>query len=265
MPNPFDIQNDNFELFFEKQLEGITEAGKQALPTNLIGKLFYVTDQKTINRNQIRRIPFLGKLWILYRSLKKRIWIVVENEETGLSMEDFVALREAMKKRDFGQKKAEGMMTNATFVTGSKELGEYLDYMNYLSASPVYRYLNGYRNFKKTNPAEYKDQMDFIVRMMRHYEGNKTRWMEEKGLTLPEYYVLLYLYDKEFVKGTEMYKNTFRRANSSSPYSIRAAWSTLSSKGLIIKSGSRKGMKLRISPMGVELINYILHNYAINC
>jgi hypothetical protein len=156
-------------------------------------------------------------------------------------------------------------MANGTFVTGSKELGEYLDYMNYLSSSPIYRYLNGYRNFKKTNTAECKEQVDFIVRMMRFYESNKTRWMEEKNLTLPEYYVLLYLYDKEFVKGTEIYKNTFRRANSSSPYSIRAAWTTLSNRGLIIKSGSKKGLKLRISPMGIELINYILNNYVINC
>lgn len=265
MPNPFDIQNDNFELFFEKQLEGITEAGKQALPTHLIGKLFYVTDDQKINRSQLRRIPFLGKLWILYRSLKKRIWIVVENEETGLSMEDFVALREAMKKRDFGQKKAEGLMTNSTFVTGSKELGEYLDYMNYLSASPIYRYLNGYRNFKKTDTAEYKDQMDFIVRMMRFYEGNKTRWMDEKGINIPEYYVLLYLYDKEFVKGAEMYKSTFKRGINSSGYAIRTAWGTLSSKGLIVKSGTGKGLKLRISPMGIELINYVLTRYAINC
>lgn len=264
MPNPYDIQNDNFELFFEKQLEGITESGRAVLTKIMDGKL-YQADEKTVRKSQIRKTPFLAKLWILYRALKKRVWIVVENEETGLSMEDFVALREAIKKRDFGQKRAEGLMTNATFVTASKDLGEYLDYMAHLSSSPIYRYLNGYRDFKKTNTSEYKDQMDFIVKMIRFYEGNKTRWLEEKRITLSEYYVLLYLYDKEFVKGSDMYKNAFRRASGTSAYSIRTAWGTLSAKGLIVKSGTKRSMRMRITPMGTELINYVLHNYAINC
>jgi len=258
----FNIETDNFELYFEKQLATITEAGREAIPKEL-GKMFRVDG--TLQHGFIRKMDYQAKLWVLWRCLGKRVWIVAENEETGIGLEDFTKLREAIKRRDFGAKKAEGLTTRAEFFTGNKELGDMFDYLRQLSASPAYNYLNKYKNFKPTKTGEHVREMNYIVRFLRNYESQKKKWGQAKGLSIPEWYVLIYLYDKEFSLGSTIYKDTFKKAHLSSPRRIKGSYGTLQSRGLILKQGTGKGTRLQITPMGREIVNSILANYALNC
>lgn len=260
---PFNIDSDNFELYFEKQLEAITEAGKEALPAGFIGRIFYADGKP--NPTNIRRLSALAKLFILYRSLKKRVWIVVENPETGLSVEEFIELGKALRKRDYGQKMSNDLKTKATFITASKELGEYFDYINGLCNSPMYNYLMKYKNFKPTKTSEHIEKKNYIVRFLRHYEGHKKMWCEGGKITIPEWYVLLYLYDKEWVIGSEIYKTTFKRSMQSSPTKIKQSYGTLQNKHYIIKNNTGKHSRFKITPMGKDVVDYILNNYAVNC
>jgi hypothetical protein len=193
------------------------------------------------------------------------VWIVVENEDTGIGLEDFVKLREAIKRRDYGSKKAEELTTRAELFTGNKELGDMFDYLRQLSASPAYNYLNKYKNFKPTKTGEHIRQMHYIVRFLRHYESQKKKWGQAKGLSIPEWYVLIYLYDKEFALGSVIYKDTFKKAHLSSPRRIKQSFGTLQERGLILKQGVGKGARLKITPMGSEIVNSILAAYALNC
>jgi hypothetical protein len=259
----FDIESDNFELFFEKQLEGISEAGRAVIPRDVATKIFWMDGR--LNPAGAKKLGFLAKIWILWRALRKRVFIIVENEETGIGLEEFVELREAIKRRDFGIKKAEGLAAQATFVTGNKELCDTMNYLNGLSASPTYNYLTKAKNFTSTKTAEHRRHMDYIVRFLRFYEGNKKKWIQEKQLHVPEYLVLLYLYDKDATRGSEMYLQTYRTAFQSSPSKIKNAFITLQRKGLIIKHNTGSAAKMQITPMGIDLMNYVLMKYAINC
>lgn len=258
----FNIETDNFELFFEKQLATITEAGKEAIPKDLV-KIF--RHDGTLHHGYIRKLDYNTKLWILWRCLKKRVWIVVEDEDGGIDVEGFVNLREAIKRRDFGSKKAEGLTTQATFVTGNRDLCDMFNYLRQLSASPAYNYLNKYKNFKSTKTGQQVREMNYIAKFIRHYEGYKKKWNQERNVSMPEWYVLLFLYDKEYALGSEIYRVAFNRAYQSSVKKIKLAFRSLQARGLILKHGLNSGARMQITPMGRDLVNSILATYILNC
>jgi len=257
----FNIESDNFDLYFEKQLSTITEAGRDAIPKDII---LFNTDG-SVRRKTIKSLDYQAKLWILWKCLKKRIWTVVENEETGLNLEEFLELKEAIKKRDLGVKKADGISAKSTFVTGDKDLCEMFNYLRQLSSSPAYNYLNKYKNFKPTKTSEQAREMKYIVRFIRNYEVQKKKWNIEKSISMPEWYVLIYLYDKDYGLGSAMYKETYLRVYHSSSRRIKQAFGSLQSRGLILKHGDKKGTRFQITPMGTDLVNYILSTYILNC
>lgn len=244
-------------------MEGITENGKAAIPKDVATRIFRIDG--SLFSGRVRNLGFLTKVWILWRALRKRVFIIVENEETGIGLEEFVELREAIKRRDFGLKKAEGLSTQATFVTGNKELCDTMNYLNGLSASPAYNYLTKTKNFVSTKSAEHRRHMDYIVRFLRFYEGNKRKWVQEKNLHMPEFLVLLYLYDKDAVNGSEMWKDAYKFTFHGSPSMIKNACVSLQHKGLILKHNTGSAAKMQITPMGTDIMNYILNKYAINC
>lgn len=258
----FNIETDNFELYFEKQLATITEAGREAIPKEL--SLMFHADG-SLRHTFIRKMDYQAKLWVLWRCLKKRVWIVVENEETGIGLEEFTKLREAVKRRDYGAKKANELTVRAEFFTGNKELGDMFDYLRQLSASPAYNYLNKYKNFKPTKTGTHVREMNYIVRFLRHFDSNKKKFVIENHLSVPEWYVLISLYDQEFALGAKIYNDTFKKAYHSSPRKIKLAFRTLQTRGYILKHGVNKGARFQITPMGRDLVNSILVKYVLNC
>lgn len=259
----FGIETDNFEAYFEKQLTGISEAGKAALPTEIALKLF--RPDRSMNFQKIRSIGFLAKLWILWRCLKKRVWIVIENEDGGMTVEDFAALRESLKRRDLTAEKANDLVTQGMFVTGARELVDSLSYLNDLSGSAAYNYLVKAKNFKGTKAGKHHDEYEYVVRLLRHYEASKRKWSEAKGVTMSEFLVLLALYDKEQTNGSFIYKSLFKGSFMGGINGIKVAFGTLQLKNLIVRYGRGSGAKFRITPLGVELINSILTKYVLNC
>jgi DNA-binding MarR family transcriptional regulator len=259
----FDIESDNFELYFQNQLSAITDAGRQKLPADINAMLFKQAGK--INESKVRKLGFIPKLFILWRALKKRVWIVVENEESGMSPEEFLELQKEVRRRDYGVPKTEGLKAQAMFITGNRELSNTFEYLNNLSASPAYNYLLKTKNFKSTKASTYLNEMNYIVRFIRHYEANKKKWVGETGLSIPEFLILIYLYDKGEINGAPIYRSYFRRAFQSSPAKIKSGFRLLQSKGLMVKHGQTSNSKMEITPMGRTLINSILNKYALNC
>lgn len=259
----FGIESDNFEIYFQKQISGITESGKEAMPIDLASKLFHYDGR--INQGNVRKLSFLGKLFVLWKCLKKRVWIFIEDEDGGMSAEEFVELRKAIKRRDYGIKKAEGLALQGHFCTVNKEFGDTMTYLNSLSMSPTYNFLNRPKNFKITGTERFVREANYIVRFLRFYEAHKKRWVHEKKLSVPEFYVLIYLYDKEEALGSIMYREFYKRTFHCSERKIKLAFRTLQSRGLIYKHGNTSGARMQITPMGKDMINSILKKYALNC
>lgn len=259
----FDIESDNFELYFQKQLSGITDVGKQKLPPDVNAMLFKQGNK--INETNVKKLGFVAKLFILWKALKKRVWVIVENDESGMTPEEFLELQKEVRKRDYGVPKAEGLNAHSIFITGNKELCNTFEYLNNLSASPAYNYLLKTKNFKSTKATTYLNEMNYIVRFIRHYEAHKKKWVSETGLSIPEFLILIYLYDKGEVNGAPIYRSYFKRAFQSSPAKIKTCFGLLQSKGLMVKHGRTSNSKMEITPMGRTLINSILNKYALNC
>jgi hypothetical protein len=260
----FDIQSENFDQYFAGLYPHMTPAAKAAMPTDLSWKIFKRGGGP--NLNNVNKISFLAKLWILWKCLHKRVWIVVEEEDKGLTVEQFVELREAYKKKDrLSKERAEFIQTEGIFITASKELGDTFDYMNKLCTSSAYNFITRMKN-RIPNPTEqWKSEMTYICRFLVFYESNKRRWVEEFSLSMPEFLILIYGYHgKEFV-GADLHKFVFKKSFNSSINKLKKAFGTLQTKGYIVKIGIKRGAKMQITPMGISVINSILTRYGINC
>lgn len=263
MKTVFGIECDNFDLYFEKQMIGLTQKEIEGVPKDVSSILFKA--DHTLNIGKAKKLPFLAKQWLLWRCKRKRIYVVVEDEETGLDLDGFKKLQEALTRRDYGVARAQTLTADGTFITGNRQLCDTFEYLNNLSVSPAYNYLNKPKNYEKTNTGKFVEQMGYITRFLQHYESNKKKWVEEKQVSLPEFLVMIYLYDKEEVNPAPMHKQVYRRSYHSSTTQIKKAYRSLQARNLIVKHSSGRWSKMQITPMGRALISSILNNYALNC
>lgn len=249
----FGLDVENFDLYFEKLVPLISQPAKEAIPKDVLFKM---------RRN---RLSFLGKLWVLFRCLRKRIWIVVEEEDGGLSVEDFVELREAIKRRDYGISKAEGLVSSGTFITASKELGDTFDYLNRLSTSGAYNFIQRAKNKIQSKTAERNEQMEFICRFLTHYESSRKKIMLSTRIEMAEWLVLIYLYNGKEMPGSPIWKEVYKFSYNSSQTKIKVAYGTLQNRNYIERIGIGKFTKFKITPLGRAAVNEVMDKFVLNC
>lgn len=265
MPEKFkiDIDNENFNNYFLKNVMGMGQEQKESLPDQLLYRVF--KNGASVNLKNSAKLSFLSKLFILWRALKKNWFIVVEgSEENGMSIEDFVKLKTAMKKRNFGVEKAEDFTASGTFVTGSKELMDALSYLNALSVSPAYAYLTKIKNAPTSKSAEWKVQMGYICKFLAHYEGMKKKVVMEQRIDMSEILLLLVFHAGKELNGPILLKEFYRYSYHTSKTRIKVSLGILQSLGLISKTGHARTSKFRITPLGTNKIEEIMRKYVIN-
>lgn len=257
-----DISSENFDLYFAQQAEGMTTSDKETIPNDLLFRLF--NRGGALSLPKLSKMNFFSKMFMLWK-MRHRIFIVVEAKEGGMNHEQFIQMREYVKKRDASVDRAQDNKMTAAFVLGSKELCDTFAHLNRICGSGAYNYLMRVKNMPRNKTTENREHLNYIMRFICNFEGSKKKWVEEKKITIPEFLVLTYVYDKVEVLGSIMYKSIFRRAYQSSPNKIKAAFGTLQTKGYLRKTGEGRGAKLSITPLGVELMDSILDKYIINC
>lgn len=264
MPKPkYDISSENLDLFFDHQLSAITPFAKEQMTPDIRYKIFKGGGK--INHKATTRLSFFEKLFVLWKTLKKRIWIVVEDEESGMTPEQFCELREGIKRRDYGQPKMEGIKAEGIFITGNKDLCDTFMYLENAVRSPAYNFLMKTKNAVPNKTTEAVRKMVYITRFLAFYEGQKKSWEAAFGLNIPEWYVLLGLYHGKDVNASYLHKDLFKRSHASSPAKIKLAFGSLQRKGFLNKTGESRGATLQITALGKEMVNKILKNYALNC
>lgn len=260
----FDLDGgENFDLFFANLLPHINPIAKEAIPKDISFKLF--RNGGDVNPKNTSKLGFIAKLYILWRCLRKRWWIVVEDEENGLSIEDFVKLREAIKKRDYGTERADDLVSSGTFVTGSKELSNAFSYLNYLSASPAYNYLVKGKNKIPNKSAEHERHIQYLFRFLSFYESQKKKFVSDTGISIPEFYVLAATYHGKEMKSSLLHTDIYKRAYQSNPSRIKAAVRSLCGRGYMEKFGSTNNSVVRITTLGKDAIRQISAKYILNC
>jgi hypothetical protein len=218
-----------------------------------------------VNATNTSKLNIIYKIYILWKCLRKRWWLIFEDEENGMSTEEFIKLKEYEKKRDYSTERATSLISSGTFVLASKELATNFSYLNYLSNSAAYNFVVKNKNNPTNKADEWNKRMKYLAKVFRWYESNKKVWVSEYGISIPEWYVLLYLYDGNEVLGSPIHKEFYRRTYQSSPTKIKRCFGVLQSKKLIEKTGEARGAKLRITGLGIDTVNRILTKYAIDC
>lgn len=259
----FDIDCQNFDYFFANQIPHIAPEAKEGLPKDVRFKLFRKGGE--FQSKSTSKLGFLAKLFILWKCLNKRWWIVVEDEQKGMSIEQFQEHHKAIKKRDFGIPKAEGAVSTGYFVLASKELGDCFEYMNRVNNSSAYNYIAKAKNKIPNKTAEWNERMKYIVRFVLCYETQKKGFVAAMQLSIPEWYVLIALFPGKDTPGSELYRDLFKRAYQSSPSKIKGAFVQLQQRGYIQKTGQWKGATFRITALGRDIVCSVLEKYAINC
>jgi hypothetical protein len=257
-----DIGHDNFDNYFAKQIVGLNEAQKTDLPEDITLRLF--RNGGAYRANSSFRLTFLHKLLVLWKAIRSRFFIVVESKDGGMTVEDFFAHKAAIKKRDLSSPTAKTFEESFSFVTGSKDLMDYLEYLNDLSRSPAYHYLSRGKNTKKSKQAVFKDQRSYVLKFLANYEGCKKTMVTQTGLSMSDIMVLFVLYPGHEVKSNLIYTKIYRYSFHTSQKRMKISFGVLQSMGYITKVGGSKATKLKVTALGISKLDEILEKYILN-
>ena len=259
----FDLNCDNFLYFFEKEAALMTEAQKELLPKELLFRLYAKGGR--VNVKETAKMGFLAKVFVLFKALKKRVIIIVEDDANGMDEEEYFKWKKLTSKQNYSQDNAGKLITEAQFVLGNKELCDTYGRLNYLSNSAAYNYLSKSKNKDSIKSDDYIRNQNYVCRFINHYDSQKKKIVMETGLTMAEWITLTYLYDGLEKLGKVLYTEKFKYSYNSSSTKIKVSFGTLQIKGFITKHGTGKGCKLQITALGRERVNSILHKYVTNC
>lgn len=180
--------------------------------------------------------------------------------------EEYFKYRELLKSRKYNTTSSEGLITDAVFVLGNKELMDTFHKLNSLSTSNSYNYLISSKQPKlKNKTAEYITQLVYITKWLTYYESNRKKISMLTGINFPEWLVLIALFHGGEVKGSELYKVTYRYGFNSSSTKIKLAFRTLQSRDFIKKYGENSGAKMQITALGRDKVIEIMEKYVVNC
>lgn len=257
-----DIVSENFDKYFAKICSDLAPSQKAVIPTSLLSLIFGRAGKVLINK--LWKVGFLARMYILTMVVKRRVFILVEgnDSEDAMSLHDFVNYRKNIKEKNTGEAPTLEMISHGHFVVGAKELVEGIEYLNMVSAGPVYNYLINLKNTKRDAYSEWKTQREYIIRFLLNYESHKRKWVKQFDVDMSEFLVLMYGYDGREFNGGQIYNGPVKNAYYSSGADIRRALSSLRHRGYITKTGVSVNARYRITPIGRHVVDEILDTYA---
>lgn len=255
-----DIQSQNFDNYFYNQMNEVATEWRKYLPTEF-SQLLWRQDNK-INKRSIKHFNALQRLFVLSRAANKEILIVVIDKEKGIGPDEFSAWMKNNRKNGHEKQTSEDLTCQASFLLANQELGETFSYLNRVAQSPMYNYLSKVKGLEENKVKEFSRNMKIIAKMVRNWEMHKRSWTIAAGISMAEFYVLICLYLEGEMRGALIYQKYFKSAFHSSTTKIKEAFGTLQSRGLIEKIGLTRGATMRITGLGVELVNNILSGYS---
>ena len=236
----------------------LTTKQKEELPHILSYRL-----RKKTGKSAFYKFTFFQKWFVLFKAMNKRVFIVIEDEELGLTTEDYIKWKAQQKKRVFDSEDAKNLVANGICVLGNQQLCDWLGYINNVSVSAAYQYALRISAAKPINFPEYRKEFSFFTEMLVRYEGSKKKMIGENNMTMAEVFVLLYLYDGKERIATPTYEYVFKGSFQSSRATILRAFKRLKNMDLLQMVGTTKDAKWRITPLGKQRVNEIISRYIL--
>ncbi len=259
----WDVSNENFDYFFANQSKMMTESQRLSLPKDLYFKLFKRGGD--VNSESTYKLSFLAKIFILIKALRKRVFILVE-DENGMTEEEYFKYREMLFKHKYTISSSDELITDSVFVLANKDVMDTYSRLNRLSTSNAYNYLIKSKNSVRlrSKQSDYVTQVNYICKMLAFYESNRKRIAMQMGLEFTEWLVLIYLFHGGMVKGSDIYKSWYKHSYNSSSRKIKQAFGTLQIRGFVNKIGESRGAKLEITALGRDKVIDIMDKFVLN-
>lgn len=256
----YDLQTENFDGYFELILSTMQPEQRNKIPDNLRTKLISQVDGKL----RPSKLSFVEKVFILQRVFNRKWYIVIEGdgEEEAMSMEHFNKFRTQRIWNESLPSEANMMIRDGVHVIGERELIKWLFHLNDLCVSGAYNYGLKLRNVKPKNIFKEKKALNFFIKTLLTYEGNKRKIIRDYSIAILDFYCLLYLYDGKKKKAPELYEEVLLNAINVNKSSIMRSLKSLYDKKYIEKYGKEKDITYEITSFGINVINDILVKYV---
>lgn len=254
----FDFQSDNFRRFFDFKVAQMTHEQKRHLPTEVIGRLFR-RDGKVTSKY----LSFLQQLYILSQTQLSNVFVLIEDYEKGIGIDEFYKFKRKQNGRKFDSVQSEQYLGYGAMTLVNKDVSEYLTHLNEISFSGAMNYALKLRGTRKPVLPDKETEFVFMTRLLANYESNKKKMILRDQLNMPEWYVLLYLSDGEEKNGAAIYKHKFADAINSSRLQILKAFRKLIASGYIQSFGKGKRITYRITFLGKSIVSEVIRKYII--
>lgn len=253
-----DIYNENFDHFFIRKLNSMTDEQRNKLPKELSYKIF-----RNGFEGSAERLKFQEKMYILSVAFGHKVTIMVDDEKEGVNMREFSKAQKASIGKVKNGELLEDMRVHAGFVIADKELMAASLYMNHASCSNIYslvKELIPNTNHKVNQKfLKAKKEINTILNFLINYEANKKLLAMNYNLTMPKWYALLYFSVGEKL-ALDFYDKDYKYAYSSDRRALHRAMVALSNEGFLVRRGEKKKYRYAITASGLNLLNRIFDN-----
>lgn len=257
-----DLYNENFNYYFTMKLNAITADQRALLPQELSYKIFKRGTEASaglLNMNE--------KMWILSLVFKQNITIIVDDPADGLDVKEGMASLKAQRGKMGNGKLLEYLQIKSAFVLGDKELMSSVLYMAHVCCSSIYQLAKKHipnnidhaRNRKFMNDRKaFLTTLDFL----KNYEATKRRISSDYGLTMPEWYALIYFATKEGF-ASDFYDKDFKYSYNSNRRNLHVGMKRIADLGYLQKRHINRKDKYTITAKGVDILGRIFNNILL--
>lgn len=256
-----EIYNENFNHFFTEKLNGMTPEQRAELPIEITNKIF--------RRGEVASAGFLNfneKMYILSTVFQCSVTITVSDEANGLDIKDYTAALKVQRDTMSNGELLEKLKIKSAFVLGSKELMSSLLYMAHVENTGIYQLIKNYiPNADHEKNAKFMEGKKAFIKTLsfiKKYEANKQKISSDYGLTMPEWYALIYFSINEGL-AKDFYNRDFTYAYNSNRRTLHAALISMCNHGYLVKRQFGKSHKYSASSKGLDLLNRIFNNILL--
>jgi len=259
MSDRIELQNEAFDLYFAASAGNLTERQREALPLPVYRSLF-LKNQKF----KLTSISFLRKLYVLLKALNKRFFLIVEDEENGVSPEAFMAIVEAEKNKERVPDTPWENSINYSFCLADKSLVDWLSFLSGICENPAYSYAQKLKVENLKSFPRYKEELKYLLAMFIRYEMGKKKIEKNKGVSVSEFYLLMHLYDGAWKGLATFYKELFMQIPGCSRRTMTDAIRKMLIEKTVEKKGNSRLLQYRITPYGTQFINEVMNKYVLS-
>lgn len=259
-PAKVGFYNDYFNHYVTGLLNTMTTEEKRKLPDDILSKVF-----RNGKEGSAEGLLLFEIFYLLEIAFNKSVILLVQDNEAGMTFADLKQVKQARKGKVNNSEVFECVKDKGMFVLGGKNLMEDMVYLNNMYTTGIYQLIK--TNIPNTDHAknkkfvEAREAFQKTLAFLKNYEANKGKVAKIYGLTMPEWYALMYFSEERYAY--DFYNKDFTYAYNSSRINLFKGMQRIFKLGYLIQKKVGKKDKYILSAKGMDLLNKIFDNILL--